>query len=267
MRSLEYFEAHPVFTHAEFMAARTAKGRSPSTSNNLLAKHLAARRLIRVRRGLYAAAPRNIDPARAAVDPYLIASHLSNDSVVAYHSALQFFGKSYSIWQRFHYLTGQRAKAFSFRKMEFIPVLRRTAYKNRSQKDMGVIETSHNGGQVRIANLERTMVDVLDAPDKGGGWEEIWRSLEMIEFFDIDIILLHTRALGSALTAARVGFYLEQHSDSLMLEDKHLKPFEKLIQAQPAYLDSERQSGKLVKRWNLIVPDYVLKRRWEETAG
>jgi hypothetical protein len=55
MRSLEYFEAHPGFTHAEFLAAHTAKGRSPSTSNNLLAKHLAARRLIRVRRGLYAA--------------------------------------------------------------------------------------------------------------------------------------------------------------------------------------------------------------------
>jgi predicted transcriptional regulator of viral defense system len=267
MRSLDYFEAHPVFSHAEFLAVRTAKGRSPSTSNNLLAKHLAARRLIRVRRGLYAAVPRNIDPTRAAVDPYLIASHLSDDAVVAYHAALQFFGKSYSIWQRLHYLTGRRAKAFSFRKMEFIPVLRRTASGKRSEKDIGIIETNHNDGQVRIATLERTMVDVLDAPDKGGGWEEIWRSLEMIEFFDIDIILRYTRALGSALTAARVGFYLEQHSDSLMLEDKHLKPFEKLSPAQPAYLDSARRPGKLVKRWNLIVPDYVLKRRWEEMAG
>lgn len=267
MRSLDYFETHPVFTQAEFLAAHTAEGRSPRTSNNLLAKHLAARRLLRVRRGLYATVPRGIDPGRAAVDPYLIASHLSDDAVVAYHAALQFFGKTYSVWQRFHYLTGRRAKAFAFRKMEFVPVLRRTAPGTRSAKSEGILETNHNGGQVRITTLERAMVDVLDAPDKGGGWEEIWRSLEMIEFVDIDVVLRHTRALGSALTAARVGFYLEQHRDSLMLEDKHLKPFEKLSPAQPGYLDSRRQPGKLVKRWNLIVPDYVLSRRWEETAG
>ncbi len=267
MRSLEYFETHPVFTHAEFLAAHTAKGRSPSTSNNLLAKHLAAKRLLRVRRGLYATVPRGTDPAHAAVDPYLIASHLSEDAVVAYHAALQFFGKTYSVWQRFHYLSARRAKSFSFRKMEFVPVLRQATARSGSAKEEGILETTHGGGQVRITTLERTMVDVLSAPDKGGSWEEIWRSLEMVEFFDIDAVLRHTHANGSALTAARVGFYLEQHRDSLMLEDKHLKPFEKLSPAQPGYLDSTRTPGKLLKRWNLIVPDYVLNRRWEETAG
>ncbi len=267
MRSLDYFAVHPVFTHAEFLAAHTARGRSPSTSNNLLAKHLAAKRLLRVRRGLYATVPHGMDPAHAAVDPYLIASQLSEDAVVAYHAALQFFGKSYSIWQRFHYLSVRRAKPFSFRGMEFIPVLRRAAPRSGSAKEEGILETIHNGGQARVTTLERTIVDVLSAPDKGGGWEEIWRSLELIEFFDIDAVLRHTRANGSALTAARVGFYVEQHRESLMLEDKHLEPFEKLAPAHPGYLDSSRQTGKLLKRWNLIVPDYVLNRRWEETAG
>jgi hypothetical protein len=110
-------------------------------------------------------------------------------------------------------------------------------------------------------------VEVFHAPSQGGGWEEIWRSLEMIEFFDVDAVLRHTRLLGSALTAARVGFYLEQHRDPLLLEDKHLKPFERLAPAQPRYFDSRRQSGKLLHRWNLIVPDFLLKRQWEETVG
>jgi hypothetical protein len=109
-------------------------------------------------------------------------------------------------------------------------------------------------------------VDILESPDKGGEWEEIWRSLEMVEYFDIDAVIGYTRTLGSALTASRVGFYLEQHRDTLLLEDKHLKPFEALIPNQLRYLDSRRQPGKLVKRWNLIVPDYVFNRRWEETA-
>ncbi len=42
-------------------------------------------------------------------------------------------------------------------------------------------DTFHAGGIVRVTAFERTLVDVLDAPDLGGGWEEVWRSLEMVE--------------------------------------------------------------------------------------
>ena len=37
MRSIDFFETHPVFTHAEFVEAGEADGRSRATSNNLLA--------------------------------------------------------------------------------------------------------------------------------------------------------------------------------------------------------------------------------------
>ncbi len=102
------------------------------------------------------------------------------------------------------------------------------------------------------------MVDVLDAPDKGGGWEEIWRSLELVEFFDLDAVIEYVAALGSALAAARVGFFLEQH--------RHLDRLERHAPREPRYLDAGRQSGKFLSRWNLVVPEYVLHRRWEEAA-
>ena len=41
----------------------------------------------------------------------------------------------------------------------------------------GVLEQTHAGGRVRVTTLERTLVDVLDASNHGGGWEEIWRLL------------------------------------------------------------------------------------------
>ena len=166
MHSLDYFETHPVFTHAEFLAAHTANGRSPHTSNNLLAKHLASGRLVRVRRGLYAMVPRGSDPKLAAVDPYLIASHLSEDAAVSHHAALQFFGKSYSVWERYYYTTGRRAKVFSFRKMEFLPVLRSFEIDIKSGIEKGTLEVKHGGGRVKVTTLERTLVDVLNAPDK-----------------------------------------------------------------------------------------------------
>ena len=36
-----------------------------------------------------------------------------------------------------------------------------------------------------VTGYERALVDVLDAPEHGGGWEEIWGSLESIEFVDL----------------------------------------------------------------------------------
>jgi predicted transcriptional regulator of viral defense system len=48
------------------------------------------------------------------------------------------------------------------------------------------VEVSRSGLSLNVTTFERTLVDVLDAPRHGGGWEEIWRSLESVEFFDID---------------------------------------------------------------------------------
>ena len=266
MRTADFFEQNPVFEHSEFVAAHTSDGRSEFTSNNLLAKHLASGRLLRVRRGIYAVVPRGVEPGKAQVDPYLLASRLTDDAVVAYHAALQFHGKAYSLWQRFHYLTARRSRPFSFRGMEFIPVTVPAPVRDLPEWGGGILDANHAGGRAKVASLERTLVDVLDKPDKSGGWEEIWRSLEMVEFFDLDEVIRFVLALSTSVTIARVGFFLEQHQDSLMVAEKHLEPLRRKAPKQPRYLDGTRTAGKLVSEWNLIVPESVLERRWEEVA-
>lgn len=246
------------------MAFHTAGGRSVRTSNNLLAMHLSAGRLLRVRRGLYATVPRGVDPASASVDPYLVATKLAADAVVGYHAALQFHGRARSIWRRFHYLSSERRRPFSFRGMEFLPAMVPVAVRSLPAFGGGVIEKRYAGGMVRVTTLERALVDVLDAPGKGGGWEEIWRSLEMVEFFDLDEVIEYTLRLRSSLTAARVGFFLEQHGDDLMVEETHLDALRAHAPAQPRYLDGRREPGKLVHEWNLIVPERVMERSWRE---
>jgi predicted transcriptional regulator of viral defense system len=262
-KSLEFFASHSVFSHGEFLAAVADRGRSRSTANNLLALHLASGRLLRVRRGLYAVLRRGVEPAQADVDSYLVASHLQDDAVVAFHAALQFHGKAYSLWRKFHYFSSRRTRPFSFQDRQFVPVLIPATLRAFRDLGGGIREVRHAGGLVRVTSLERTLVDVLDAPDKGGGWEEIWRSLEMVEFFDLDAVIAYVKNLGSALTVARAGFFLEQHRETLMVEDKHLDGLRALAPAQPRYFDRKREPGKLVSRWNLVVPERILKRDWE----
>jgi predicted transcriptional regulator of viral defense system len=266
MRSVDFFETNPVFTHGEFVKAHTKGVRSERTSNNLLARHLASGRLLRVRRGLYATVPRGVDPERASVDPYLVATKLAADAVVAYHASLQFHGRAYSVWRRFHYLTCERKRPFLFKGMEFIPVQVPVTIRSLPNLGGGVIEKRYAGGLVRVTTLERTLVDVLNASDKGGGWEEIWRSLELVEFFDLEAVIEYALKLGSALNVARVGFFLEQHRDELMVEDKHLDALRAHAPLQPRYLDGKRASGKLFNDWNLVVPVPVLERSWQEVG-
>jgi hypothetical protein len=63
-----------------------------------------------------------------------------------------------------------------------------------------------------------------------------------------------------------VGFFLEQHRDTLMVEDKHLEQLRQHRPRQPRYFDARRKPGKLVASWNLIVPEDVLGRTWAEVA-
>jgi predicted transcriptional regulator of viral defense system len=267
MRPMDFFDRHPVFRFDDFMAVHAEGGRrSRQTTASVLKQHVASGRLLHLRRGLYASVPRGADPARHPVDPYLLATQLAADGVVAYHAALQYHGKAYSLWSRFHYLTRGRQRRFVFRDQEFVPVQVPAAFRARPDLGGGIAEHRHAGGVVRVTTLERSLVDVLDAPDRSGGWEEVWRSLEMVEFFDLDAVLACTRARGSALTAARVGFFLEQHRDALMVEAHHLEAYRDLTPAQPRYLDSGREPGKLVKGWNLVVPERVLTRSWAEVS-
>jgi predicted transcriptional regulator of viral defense system len=266
-KPIAFFARHPVFRYDEFVAAHAGRGgRSRQTSASVLKQHVAAGRLLHLRRGLYAVVPRDADAASHPVDPYLVATQLADDAVVAHHAALQFHGKAYSVWSRFHYSTRARQKRFAFRGLEFVPVQVPAALRGRADLGGGVVEHRHAGGLARVATLERTLVDVLDAPGRCGGWEEVWRSLEMVEYFDLDAVLAYARLLGSALTAARVGFFLEQHRERLMVETRHLALLRELAPAQPRYLDSKREPGKLVKGWNLVVPERVLARSWAEVG-
>jgi predicted transcriptional regulator of viral defense system len=265
VKPTDFFSEHPVFRYREFVAVHSASGRrSRQTSASVLKQHVAAGNLLHVRRGLYATVPKGTSAPRVQVDPYLLATKLAEDAIVAYHAALQFHGKAHSVWRRFHYLTRSRLRRFSFRGAEFVPVQAPAAIRSLADLGGGVVERRHAGGLARVTTLERTLVDVLDAPQRCGGWEEVWRSLELVEFFDLDVVIEYAAKLGSALTAARVGLFLEQHRGRLMVEDSHLNTLRELTPAQPRYLDAKRESGEFVRGWNLVVPRRVLSRVWSE---
>ena len=120
---------------------------------------------------------------------------------------------------------------------------------------------------MKVTSLERTLVDVLDRPQLAGGWEEVYRSLESVEFFDLDKIVDYVLLLGNATTASKVGLYLDQHREALMVEERHLTALRNQRPKQPHYVDRRRgRGGRLVTEWNLVVPTELVERSWAEVT-
>jgi len=265
MGSVDFFFSHPVFTLEEYAQFRAEKGSAhPRTIETLLSEHMKAGRILRIRRGLYASVPPGGDVEKSTVNMYLLATHLTPDAFVAYHAALQYWGKAYSAWDSVQFATSSRRRSFLFQRTRYEAVQVPLAIRNREDLGGGILTQSLEKGMVRVASFERTLVDLMDAPERGGGWEEIWRSLDMVEFFNLNEVVRITLDRSSALTTARVGFYLERHQSRLMVEDRHLAPLRERIPKQPQYLDRHREPGHLVKVWNLIVPEQVLNQEWAE---
>jgi predicted transcriptional regulator of viral defense system len=265
MKLDRFFAKHPVFTVEEF--DEYLGKHNLYTRNALLTHHRKSGRIMAIRRGLYAVVPPGSSPESTRVDLFLLASKMTADAVLGYHTALEFHGKAYSVFNKLYYLSDRKSQPVQFRSYEFISVLIPKAIRGHPEELFGLENYERLGIDIRATNLERTFVDVMDRPDISGGWEEIWRSLESVEYFKLDEVVEYALLLGNATTASKVGFYLDQHRSELHVKDSQLDRLRNLRPRQPHYLDrNNRKGGQLVAAWNLVVPETVLNHTWEEVT-
>ncbi len=266
MKLDQFFARHPVFRveeFAEFLSSRSST--NPSTRKALLAHHRATGRIMRIRRGLYATVPRGSLPENFLVDPYLIAGRVSDHAILAYHTALEIHGRAYTLYEQFTYLvTKNPSKPFTFQGATYRAVSQPKSLVRADHEHSYVEAQDRAGLDIAVTNLERTLVDAMDRPHLAGGWEEIWRSLQSIEYLNPDKVVDYAIALENATTVSKVGFYLEQRKKDLMVGAEHLARLRAHRPKSPHYMDRKNQNGgHLDPTWNLIVPISILEHAWE----
>lgn len=261
-----FFHTHPVFRYEEFAQLKAEQGvDNPRAVRKALLYYTNKARLINVRRGTYAVVPPDALPEQVLVDPYLLASRTSNDSVLSYHTALELHGVAYSAFEQFTFLTAKKIKPFEFRSQRFLRVALPIALKKSGDSNFEVEEFDRQGMVIRVTTLARTFVDALDRVELCGGWEEVVRSISNMTALDVHAVIRYCLLLNNRILAAKVGFFLEQRQGAFSVSSDVLQP---LIEKKPltpqSLLAHEREGGQLVKRWNLILPLRVLKKSWEE---
>jgi len=267
MKLDNFFSTQPVFTYKEFVSYLDAQGTSnPNTQRELLAYHIKQNHIVRIRRRLFAVVPRAIAvPSTFIVDPYLIASKVSEDAVLSYHTAFDIHGVAYSSFYSFYYSLMSHIGLFQFQNHSF----KRIQFPSeliKHNKQLFAVETRDRLGlDVKVTSLERTLVDVLNKPNLCGGWEEIWQSMSHVSVLDIDLIIAYAFLLDNATLIAKVGFFLEQNQIEYAVTDKQLAKLEARRPRSKHYFDkTDKSVGQLIPRWNLVIPVNIINKNWEE---
>lgn len=263
MNLKSFLETHPVFRYEEFLAFMAAKGTSrPEGWRQHLSYHQKAGHLIHIRKFLYAVKP--MISQEHWIDPYLIASRATADAIIAYHTALELHGIAYTTFNEFTILANRQTSSFDYDGQRFRAVLQPKALMNNAQTSYGMDVIQRGGLSIKLTCLERTIVDVLDRPDLGGGWEEIWRSFDNITQLNTARLVEYALLLNNATTIAKVGYFLEQRPSHFNLEKTYLEKLIARVPKQPHYMSRELGEGKYIDKWQLIVPLAIINRTWEE---
>lgn len=270
-----FFANHKIFTFKEiesyWLSAKAfppveAKQPNVSTLRNMLGYHQKKGHILHIRRGLYYVISKGSSSDECAIDPFLVASKMADNAILGYRTALDFFGKLHTLSSEFIYLSKRKEpKPFIFNEIAYRGVSIPRALERKGQVYFEVAKENRSDHPILVTSLERTFVDVLDRPHLCGSWEEIWRSLESIEYLNFDKVLHYTQLLENATTVARVGFILDTHREQWMIPDTYLSELKKIIPRQPQFLDrSLKRKQQLITDWNLIVPLEIINREWEE---
>lgn len=257
-----FFAEKPVFTSVEFAEAFQGKGERANQA--LLDYHVGAGNLIRVRRGLYAVVPATSSADRFIANPLLVAGKITVDSIISHHSALRFYGVAQSIRRIVTFTTKHKdTKAFEFQGSIFQPVLTPKLLLEAGKADTLVSAEDYQGGRIKVTSIERTVVDCIDRFDIAGGLEEVLRSCDNFLALDELELVRYLKLLGSRTTIAKVGFFVE--AIGLVRNPDMMELLRDQLPKAPTYLFRDDRQGKLVKRWNLIVPVSIIEKSWEKS--
>lgn len=251
----ELFTAHPIFSLDEATRLLVpAGGRRGAVQR--LKRHVAARRLKLVTRGVYAVIPpggaKHFQP-----DPFLVAAAARSDAVFSHHGALELLGNAHSAWTQCTAYSVHRRRSLKLTRgtIKFLdhpaPLADDLAFATRRVERRGRLLTT--------TGPERTLVEGFRRPALAGGFPELIESARSFPVLDVDLLEAVLSRYKVANLWSAVGWFLAVHKREFHVHEQTLTRFERHCPKSPQYLARGRRGGTLEPRWNLIVPTSLVQ--------
>lgn len=247
-----FLQNHRVFNVFEL---ENSCGVSAYHTRNLLSKLQREGKIKKLRNSIYTVLPENAhdDFAPPAL---LIAAKMTDDAVLAYRSALAFYGLSRNLISNHTFISKHRIKACHVHGILYQPCL--PPKQVSKVGDFAVVEHFLWNTSLRIVSKERLLVDSFDRLTLSGGWEEVFNAFQYENLLNWDQLLEYLRLLDNPATSARLGYFLEQCQETMMVPENLLLKLEKMKPRLPQHFFRSHRRGQLKHRWNLYIPEDVV---------
>lgn len=206
-----------------------------------------------IRKGIYAVLSPLEKPEKHETDKFLIACKIRKDYYIGYHTALEYYGSAYSVFNQAYVCVQpqNRFGTFNYGRFTFRPVFTRDL---SSQ----IIEKHYGQTIIRISTKERTFIECLDRVEYTGGWEECIKSLAELSGVDLEKVVALTIQKGKQNLTRKTGYFLEllkgMSSFYEHLNDDLLEKLKKQVKGSTQYL-TRGEPGKLDSKWCLYIPE------------
>lgn len=221
---------------------------SDSQYENWIAKQLRAKKIVKVRNGLYVHVDVSGYPLTTKFE---IATKIADDAFVCYHSALEYFGVANQVFNIVTVGSKSRFNDFSFEDIDYV--------RKPAKHDAQVMNIVTAG--VRVTSLERTVIDCIDDIDAGGGIDEVLNALDQIRVLDEGKILETLKAYNSVVLYQKVGYVLSHFKEKFMLSDEFFAECKSRLTNQIKYfLQDEYRDIGYNSTWKLMAPKNLLSR-------
>ena len=255
-----FLATHPVFRLDELAQARGDSSQL-TAARNQLKYHLRQGRVKRMARMVYAAVPFGRTPQTFEPDLVHVAAALRPDAIFSHHTALELLGAGHSLWKEYTLFCDDPGPVLSLGPQRLHFLAHPIALRRRRLTRLGLRHGERQGREVAFTGPERTLVDGFRQPRWVGGLEELINSAAGFAVLDLDLLRRLLSAYNQQLIWAAVGWFLERHRAAFSVPEKYLVRLEAKCPPRPRYLERGERGGRLVSRWNLIVPHHLL--RWE----
>jgi predicted transcriptional regulator of viral defense system len=188
--------------------------------------------------------------AGGPVNPYRLGARVTAPYAFSYGTALGLHGAAASERSEVLVSSLHRFESFEYEGIRY----RHT----QPWFEDGRVRVSVGEEFVWATSPERTLVECARVPSNAGGVAELLRSVSALLELDPDELLKWVDQYGDAAVASRVG-YLLQATERPERELQVLAALEHRRPSFRAYFDPGKRRGKLVSRWNLLVPAELLE--------
>ena len=199
----------------------------------------------KVRRGLYCV--NNIATRQPEANKYQVASAVTSTSFLAYHAAMEYHGLAHQVYYNVAVGGSMAFNSFDFDNNHF-------AHYNLSDKygiDLPVADS-----QVRVTNVERTIVECVDRIDLCGGWEELVNCLRGVRYLREEQLLSTLCFYDKIALYKKVGFLFEQLN--LPVSQDFIAECKRYAKDSVTYLTSDGTSDAFSAAWRLYAPYNLL---------